>query len=188
MADDNTPAEGAEDAAEKAASEKAAAEKAAADAKARASEADDALLKDARDPDAVRNALKTERDAAKAAKDEAKAAKAKAEELAKKVQAFEDRDKSEQEKAEQRAVEAEKKADAAEKKLLRLRVAADKKLPADLADRLQGESQAELEADADKLLKLVKAEDSVSLDGGARKPAKTGVDMNANIRRMAGRN
>jgi hypothetical protein len=72
-------------------------------------------------------------------------------------------------------------------KLLRLTVASKKKLPMDLASRLQGETEAELEADADKLLKLVKAEDTVKLDGGARKPAKAGEDMNSRIRELAGR-
>jgi len=42
--------------------------------------------------------------------------------------------------------------------LLRLRVASKKGVPADLVDRLVGETEQELEADADKLLSFVKVE------------------------------
>ena len=175
MADEKTPEE-------KAAEEKAAEEKAAAEAKAKeeaANDPDAQLLAGARDPDAVRNALKSERAAAKAAKE-------KAEELAKKVQEFEDRDKSEQEKAEQRAAEAEKKAEEAEHKLLRLQVAADKKLPPELAARLAGSTKTELEADADELLKIVKPSgSSTGFDGGPRGRTETGeTDPDALIRGM----
>lgn len=187
MADDNTSAEGAQDEAAKAAAEKQAAEKAAADAKASAAGTDDDLLKGARDPDAVRNALKTEREAARAAKEEAKAAQAEAKKLADQVKKFEDRDKSEQEKAEQRAADAEKEASTAKRKLLRLEVGSDKKLPLELAELLSGDTKEEMEAHADKLAKVVKAEDTVSLDGGARKSTKAPDDMNARIRAAAGR-
>jgi hypothetical protein len=188
MTEENAETTGTEEAAAKAAAEKEAADKAAAEA-AKAAEADpDAeLLKDARNPDAVKRAIQAERDNAKAAKKAAEDASKEAENLRAKVQEFEDRDKSEQEKAEQRAADAEAKAEKAEKKLLRLTVASEKKLPAELADRLQGETQAELEADADKLLKWAKAEDSVSVDGGARKSTKAPEDMNARIRAAAGR-
>jgi hypothetical protein len=179
MAEETTPATGEEDAAAKEAAEKKAAEEKAAAEKA-AADPDAGLLAGARDPDAVRNALKAEREAAKAAKKTA-------DDLAAKVKEFEDRDKSEQEKAEQRAVDAEKKAAEAEKTLLRLTVASKKKLPAELASRLQGETEEELKADADKLLKLVKAENSTGFDGGARTSADSGEDMNSRIRRAAGR-
>ena len=43
-----------------------------------------------------------------------------------------------------------------EKELLRLRVASRKGLPADLVDRLRGETEQELEADAEKLLEFIK--------------------------------
>jgi hypothetical protein len=189
MADESMPAEGAEDAA-KAAAEKAAADAAAKEAETKAAKAEadeDDLLKGAQNPDAVRNAIKAERERAKVAKKAADDATSEAEKLRAKVQEFEDRDKSEQEKAEKRAKDAEDKATKAEHKLLRLEVAADKKVPANLASRLVGETKAELEADADELLKSVKADDSVKLDGGARKPAKSGTDMNQRIREMAGR-
>jgi colicin import membrane protein len=190
MADENTPAEGAEDAATKAAAEKAAADEAAKEAETKAAEAEaeeDDLLKGAKNPDAVRNAIKAERERARAAKDDAKAKADEADKLRAKVQEFEDRDKSEQEKAEKRAKDAEEKATKAEHKLLRLEVAAAKKVPSNLASRLVGENKAELEADADELLKSVKADDTVKLDGGARRTVKSGADMNQRIREMAGR-
>lgn len=177
MAEEKTAPEG-EEAAAKAAAEKEAAEKAAAEA---AADPDAKLLEGARDPDAVRNALKAERATAKAAQK-------KAEELAAKVKEFQDRDKSEQEKAEQRAAEAEDKAKTAEQKLLRLEVAAEKKLPAALASRLTGETREELEKDAAELLKLVKPNGvTTDFDGGARGSAAPGDDMNARIRKAAGR-
>lgn len=190
MAGADGEGEGEGDAAAKAAADKAAADKAAADvaaAKIAEGDPDEELLKGARDPDAVRNALKAERERAKAAKKAADDASAELEVERKKVKEFEDRDKSAEEKAEQRAADAEKKADAAEHKLLRLEVAGAKKLPVPLASRLTGETKAELEADADELLKLVKEEDKVSVDGGARKSPKEGADMNARIRELAGR-
>ena len=49
---------------------------------------------------------------------------------------------------------------------LRLRVAIEKKLPAELIDRLRGGTQEEMAADADKLLELVAP--TPSLDGGVR--------------------
>jgi colicin import membrane protein len=187
MADENTPAEGAEEAAAKAAEEKAAADKAAAEAKAAETDPDEELLKGARNPDAVKNAIQAERENAKAAKKAAEDATAALEAERAKVKTFEDRDKSVQEKAEQEAADAKKEAKEATHKLLRLEVAGAKKVPPNLASRLVGETKAELEADADELLKSVKAEDMVSLDGGARKTSKTGTDMNQRIRDMAGR-
>lgn len=189
MADDNTPKEGAEEAA-KAAAEKAAADEAAKEAEAKAAEAEakeDDLLKGANNPDAVRNAIKAERDNAKAAKEEAKEKADEAEKLRAKVQEYEDSQKSDQEKAEKRAEDAEEKAAKAERKLLRIEVGQKKKLPSELAELLSGDTEEEMEAHADKLAKVVKAEDTVKLDGGARKPAKGGTDMNQRIREMAGR-
>jgi hypothetical protein len=66
---------------------------------------------------------------------------------------------------------------------LRFRVALEKKLPADLIDRLQGGTKEEMSADADKLLELVSP--TPSLDGGVRQQAPT-TDMDALIRRNAG--
>lgn len=139
-------------------------------------DADADLLKGAENPDAVKRALSAERSRAKEAEDRAKAAEAKAKE-------YEDRDKSEQQKLEERASEAEKTATEAAQKLLRYEVAAAKKVPLELADRLRGEDKAAMEADADELLKLVKAEASTpDLDGGARATAGDPTDMDSLIR------
>lgn len=58
---------------------------------------------------------------------------------------------------------------------LRLRVALDKSVPADLIDRLRGKNKEELEADADKLLALVgtpkEEPKDPNFDGGPRDPA-----------------
>lgn len=139
-----------------------------------------AIAAQAKDPDAVTKALRSERASAREARKKAEA-------LEVKVKEFEDRDKSEQEKANQRLVEAEKKARDAETKLLRLEVAAEKKLPTELAARLAGETKEELEADAETLLNLVKADNTPSFDGGARASTNTSNDMNARIRAAAGR-
>lgn len=188
MTETTTETTPAEDAAAKAAAEKEAADKAVEAAKADAGEEiDDELLKAANNPNAVRKAIQAERERAKAAKKTADDANAALEAERKKVKDYEDRDKSEQEKAEQRAADAEKKAEQAEARLLRLTVASDKKLPSDLADRLRGETKAELEADADKLLEWAKKEDSVSVDGGARKQAAAKSSPDSMIRQMAGR-
>lgn len=69
---------------------------------------------------------------------------------------------------------------------LRLRVALEKSIPADLIDRLRGETKEELEADADKLLEMVAPAPS-SFDGGARRSAPAGADMNRLLRAAAGR-
>lgn len=143
---------------------------------------DSEVTSQAKDPDAVEKALRSERAKAREADKRAKAAEAKAKE-------YEDRDKSAQEKADQRAAEAEKAAQEATQKLLRLEVAAEKQLPAKLAARLSGDTREELEADADELLALVKSDSSstTSFDGGARESTATASDMNAAIRAAAGR-
>lgn len=122
----------------------------------------EAIAAKGENPDAVRKALTEERDAAKQARDEAKA-------LADKVKEFEDRDKSEQQKMEERATTAEQKATDAEAKLLRYRVAAEKKLPSELADRLQGDTEKKLKEDADRLLELVKPDSTPAGDIDAGK-------------------
>ena len=76
---------------------------------------------------------------------------------AEKLAALEEAQKTETEKVAERADAAEKRAAATERELIRYRVAVAKKLPAELTDRLRGETLEELEADADTLLALVKA-------------------------------
>lgn len=77
---------------------------------------------------------------------------------ASKLQELEDAKKTETEKLTDRAAKAETRASELESELLRLRVAISKQVPPDLVDRLRGETEEELAADADKLLKLVTPE------------------------------
>jgi hypothetical protein len=66
-------------------------------------------------------------------------------------------------------------------------VAAAKGLPAEWADRLQGESREELEADADRLRRIVGPTRSFgNADAGRGEAPATPVDMNKVLRRMAG--
>src|SRR5687768_16167208 len=84
-------------------------------------------------PDAVRNAIQAEREKADQASKELK-------KLSAELKKYQDRDKSEQEKLEEAKATAEKEAAEARSELLRLRVAARKNLPPELANRLQGEN------------------------------------------------
>lgn len=113
-------------------------------------------------PDAVKAVLAKERAAAKAAEKRAKDAETR-------LKRLEDRDKSEAEKLSERATAAEQRADALERDLVRNRVALEKGIPPELAARLQGTTEAELAADADALLKIVRRDPRPgSFDGGAR--------------------
>jgi hypothetical protein len=73
-----------------------------------------------------------------------------------------DAQKTDQQKLEERAIGAEKKASSAEQEAARLRVVLKKGLTGDralaLAKRLVGESEEDLEADADELLESFKAD------------------------------
>lgn len=100
------------------------------------------------------------RDAEKRAK-EGEAAIAKLAEL-------EEAQKSEQQKLTERAEKAEREAADAKASILRRDVAADKKLPAAMAERLRGTTREELEADADALLALMPAPASNDADKGGR--------------------
>lgn len=134
----------------------------------------EAIAAQAEKPDAVRNAIQAEREKAKHAQDEVSSLKAE-------IQKFKDRDLSEQEKLEKRATTAEQRAEAAESKLLRFRVAANKKLSPELADRLQGKDEKELNEDADRLLKLVKPETNGDVDAG-KGEGTVGTSMNDLLR------
>jgi hypothetical protein len=94
---------------------------------------DDAVLNGARDPDAVRNALKVEREAAKAAKEEARIATADADALRAEVRELKERERI--------AAEESHVAMLAE-------VAKTAGLPASFGPRLRGDTKTELEADA----------------------------------------
>lgn len=136
--------------------------------------------------EAGQKALAAERKAKAAAEKQAKAAQKQLDELNKRLQEFEDRDKTEAQKLAEAKTAAEREAATAKQELLRYRVAARKKLPAELANRLQGATEEEMEADADNLLQVFGQRATPSFDGGVRKPAPAPTDMNALIRQKAG--
>jgi hypothetical protein len=118
----------------------------------------------------------------------AKQARKEADDLRAKVKQFEDKDKSEQDKLTDKATEAEKRAAKAETELLKLKVATNKKLPSDLAERLRGETEEELEADAERLSALVKPEGAPSVDTDAGKgKSPSGTSFNDIIRGASAR-
>src|SRR5690606_28159632 len=78
---------------------------------------------------------------------------------AKKLKELEDAGKSELEKAQAALEEHKGKAATAERELLKLRVALRKGLTETQARRLVGESEEELEKDADELIASFKADD-----------------------------
>lgn len=125
---------------------------------------DEQVVAQADKPDAVQNLIDRERDARKAEKQ-------RADELAAKVKEYEDASKSEQEKLAEERDQLKREAEQAKADALRVRVALEKKLPADLIDRLRGNDEDELREDADKLLSLVKPADATDFDSGARTPA-----------------
>lgn len=92
-----------------------------------------------------RKALAAERSARRAAEKAAAEAQAK-------VKEYEDRNKSELERLTEAATAAKAEADAARAEALRLRVAADTGLPADLHEFLVGDDEEQLRAKAQKLL------------------------------------
>lgn len=139
----------------------------------------DTAVRDARNPDAVKRALDESRQAVKEAEKRAREAEAK-------VREHEDKDKSEKQRAEERAERAEKELETTKHETLKLRVAASKGLPSELVDRLQGSTERELKADADRLLELVRP-GARSADGGARRTAPQSGNMDTLIRRRAGR-
>lgn len=100
--------------------------------------------------DAGAKALKAERQRAAAAEREAKALKARLDEL-------EAANLSELEKAQRAANEATARLAEYEKTTIRQRVALTKGVPADLVDRLRGDTEDEIAADADALMALVSA-------------------------------
>lgn len=74
---------------------------------------------------------------------------------AKRLADLEDADKTEQQKLTDQLAQATTERDEAVASAARLRVAVSKGLPADLVDRLRGDTEDELAEDADKLLALV---------------------------------
>jgi hypothetical protein len=77
-----------------------------------------------------------------------------------------------QEKLEERAAQAEQKAEAATREAARLRIALKKGLTETQAKRLVGDTEEELEKDADELLKSFKDDEGGGDDGGTRRTPK----------------
>ena len=90
--------------------------------------------------------------------------KSERDQLAEKVKGHEDATKSDQQKLEERAITAERSAAAAATEAARLRVALKKGLTETQAKRLVGETEEELEADADELLASFHAPDDDGQD------------------------
>lgn len=91
-----------------------------------------------------------------------------------KLKEYEDRDKTEAEKAEEARKALEARAEKAEAELLRQRVAHKHNLPPEIAERLRGSTEEELEEDAKSLSELVKAGPSVDTDAGKGRPKSDG--------------
>lgn len=92
-----------------------------------------------------------------------------AESLRLKLKAFEDRDKTEQQLLADKAETVQREVEKLRAEALRSKVALAKGLPATLAERLRGDDEDSLMADADALLSLVKpARPSGDVDQGAR--------------------
>lgn len=125
---------------------------------------------------------------AKARKHEkqAKQTREQLEQVEARLKEYEDRDKTEAEKAEEARRQLEERASTAEAELLRLKVAAKKNLPIDLAERLRGNTEEELEADAERLSELVKTDiPSVDTDAG-KGQSSGGKSFNDVLRERAG--
>jgi seryl-tRNA synthetase len=115
------------------------------------------------------------------------AALAEASEKAKRLDELEESSKSEVQKAAERAAALEKQLNDTAASLLKIQAALDTGLPHTMADRLRGSTKEELEEDAKTLMEALKIRpgQARTSDAGATGDAPT--DINAQIRRMAGR-
>lgn len=98
-------------------------------------------------------------------------------ELQEKAKAYDeyvDSQKSEQEKQAEALSTAEKERDALRSELLRMKIASAKNLPASLVDRLRGETEEEMMADADNLLEGLK---SSFVEKKSASPQETGAGV-----------
>lgn len=104
---------------------------------------------------------------------------------------IEDASKSAEQKATEEKAAAEKRAAEAEAKLLRYDVATAKKVPADALEFLTGTTREEIEASADKVLKLIAASAAPPPPTGAHVPSEgtsasaPGQLTKADVERMA---
>lgn len=116
-----------------------------------------------------------------------KRAKANAE-AAKKLAEIEEKNKTDQQKAAEKLAAAEAREAEANRILLRAQVATAKGLSPTLAERLQGNTKKEMEADADSLLAELQAgRPKPDLKQGDRGTTASGTDIDAWIRKQAGR-
>lgn len=101
-----------------------------------------------------------------------------------KLKEIEDAGKSETDKLREEAATAKREAEDAKRTVLRSEVGAAKELPRDLWSRIQGDTQEDMEADADRLLAVIKpGKPSGDAGGGSRgKPPSTEKDMNQVLR------
>ena len=90
-------------------------------------------------------------------------------EKARKLDDIEESKKSELEKLADKLSTAESRAQTAEANLLRYSVAAAKGVPSDAVDRLRGETEEELAADADKLLELLRPQPITGVPNASRR-------------------
>lgn len=104
----------------------------------------------------------------------------------KRLREIEDAGKSAEQRYQEALSAAEERAAQAERALTRSRVAAKHDL-GDLAEFLTGDTDEELEEQAKRLAKRLKATPPPSYDGGARTTAQAPADMNQLIRQAAGR-
>lgn len=88
--------------------------------------------------------------------------------LSKRAQELEDKDKTESQRAADRATKAEKDASDARTELLKLKVALRKGLTETQAKRLVGETEEDLESDADELLESFKPANEKGNGPGAK--------------------
>ncbi|MGE0133754.1 MAG: hypothetical protein AB7L91_06325 [Dehalococcoidia bacterium] len=91
---------------------------------------------------------------------------------AERLKEIEESQKSESEKQAEALREAQGKAAAAERELIRTRVALRKGLSESMAKRLQGDTEEEIEADADELLSSLKRDDDGGDEGADRAPLR----------------
>jgi hypothetical protein len=115
-------------------------------------------------PPAIKEALEKERKSRREAEKALKAAQSRLSEI-------EDADKTETQRLSESVRSLTARAEQAEALASRVLVATRKGLPAELAQRLVGKNEAELEADADRLKKML-APTSPPMDGGVRSDAK----------------
>lgn len=141
--------------------------------------------------DGGKSALEKERNARADADKRAKAEASRANTAEAELKKLKDQGLSEAERTQREAEENRVRAEKAEARALRLEVAAAKGLDLALAGRLQGSTQAELEADADQLKALLPAASAAAPKGpnpdrgqGAKpEPVKGGFDSGAAVAR-----